>query len=97
MILEHDPEKRMDVIEKAIGLEKYKIRKINIKNIREQLGDEISRLEGAIQQITLQLSRINRDQLRRRRGEIETKIKEVESALEELKKRKEILRIRRKS
>ncbi|MEM4561572.1 MAG: SMC family ATPase [Desulfurococcaceae archaeon] len=91
VILEHDPEKRMDVIEKAIGLEKYKIRKINIKNIREQLGDEISRLEGAIQQITLQLSRINRDQLRRRRGEIETKIKEVESALEELKKRKEIL------
>ncbi|MEM1695605.1 MAG: SMC family ATPase [Desulfurococcaceae archaeon] len=90
-ILEDEPENRRKVIEKAIGLEKYEIRKKNIDEISKQLRDEISRLEGTIQQITLQLSRINRDQLRRRQGEIENKIKEVESALEELKKRKEVL------
>ncbi len=90
-ILEYDPKARREVVEKALGLEKYKVMKNNIENVRKQLRDRINQLEGAIQQLTLQLNKINRDQLRRKLGEIEMKVREVELKLEETKKRKEDL------
>ncbi|MEM4546714.1 MAG: SMC family ATPase [Nitrososphaerota archaeon] len=90
-ILEHDPKTRREVVEKALGLEKYKVMKNNIKNICDQLGNRIKDLRKELDQLTHQLSRINKDQLRRELEEIEIKVKEVKLKREEMKKRKEDL------
>jgi len=90
-ILEYDPKTRREVVEKALGLEKYKVMKNNIEKLREQLRKLIDELNRDIDRLKTQLDKINKDQLRRKLGEIERKLKEVELGLEETKKRKEEL------
>lgn len=100
-ILEYTPEQRRDVIEKAFGLEKYKIARKNLAKLIEKVRIDLERLEGSIQVLQLQLNKLDKNQLNKRVTELRARLDSVENVIRELlskveSKRDEARKIREK-
>lgn len=95
-ILEYNPEQRRDIVEKAFGLEKYKVARKNLTKLAEKIDGELKRLEGSIQQLQYQLVRIDKDQLNKKLSDLSSKLDSVEIDIKEYTKKIEVFKLEEK-
>lgn len=86
-ILEYTPEQRREIVEKAFGLEKYKVIRSNLSKLKDKLAKEVERLEGSIQQLQSILLRKSRSELTKKLEEIESELSALNSQRRELEDR----------
>ncbi len=87
-ILEYSDEERVEVIERAFGLERYKLAKKNLEEVFKAIEKEIGMLDALIRRLVDDLGRINKEQLKQERLNLEKELSRVTAELERIEAEK---------